>query len=803
MDLTLEQALRKGIEAHKAGKVQEADQYYTAILNANPKHPDANHNMGVLAVGIGKVEEALPFFKIALDANQNMVQYWISYIDALIKLDRSDNAKAVFEQAEGKGIEGDDFDRLKQRMGQAKTDAIIDPKSQDPPQEKLQSLIKLYNQNMLLQVFTDAQKLTKRYTKSLPLWNLMGIAAAQIGKLDDAILAFQKTLSIKPDYADSYNNMGIALNEQGKHKEAIAAYNKALSIKPEYAEAHNNMGVALKYEGKRKEAIVAYTKALSIKPEYAEAHNNMGVALNEQGKSKEAIAAYNKALSIKPEYAEAYNNMGNAFKDEGKLEEAIAAYEKALSIKPEYAEAHNNMGFTLNDQGKLEDALEAYNKAIAIQPNYADAYNNMGITLLDDGQLEAAVKAFNKAILIEPDYTRPYNNVYFPLQALKTKLGFGDALSALYPKESRSSYAKIAESILNYRLHRGQNTERQFLFQSLSNISNADNITIQNPTFNKTQNKHIHTLPDKMIALINFGRSGTGLMHSHDDGHPEDSTLPSIYISEYFDHSTWTKIISTGWDGMIDCFIALYDVLFDAASSVPVATRGAKLLHNIGIEEGMTNVGDKRNEVLSINKKTFRLELSRLMALYEELDASIFFKLVHAAFDKTRNDQNPKGLIFYHIHNPDNYALLNFSRFNPNTKWIMMVREPIQSCESWIRTPFRKNDYFGVANTILTMLFEIDNAVYLRERSIGVRLEDLKTKPRETMPALCKWMGVDESESLYEMTVQGKKWWGDPSSIDYKQDGHEPFGQTSIKRKVGSVFSENDQFILRTLLNLI
>ena len=31
MDLTLEQALRKGIEAHKAGKVQEADQYYTAI----------------------------------------------------------------------------------------------------------------------------------------------------------------------------------------------------------------------------------------------------------------------------------------------------------------------------------------------------------------------------------------------------------------------------------------------------------------------------------------------------------------------------------------------------------------------------------------------------------------------------------------------------------------------------------------------------------------------------------------------------------------------------------------------------
>ena len=64
MEITLDQALKKGVQAHKAGKAQ-ADQYYTAILNVNPKHPDANHNMGVLAVGVGKVEEALPFFKTA------------------------------------------------------------------------------------------------------------------------------------------------------------------------------------------------------------------------------------------------------------------------------------------------------------------------------------------------------------------------------------------------------------------------------------------------------------------------------------------------------------------------------------------------------------------------------------------------------------------------------------------------------------------------------------------------------------------------------------------------------------------
>ena len=63
MELTLHQALQKGIEAHKSGKVQEADRYYTAILKANPKHPDANHNMGVLAVGVGKVEQLYRFLR--------------------------------------------------------------------------------------------------------------------------------------------------------------------------------------------------------------------------------------------------------------------------------------------------------------------------------------------------------------------------------------------------------------------------------------------------------------------------------------------------------------------------------------------------------------------------------------------------------------------------------------------------------------------------------------------------------------------------------------------------------------------
>ena len=72
--------------------------------------------MGVLAVGLGKVETALPFFKTALGANPNITQFWLSYIDALIKLERLAEAKTVFDQAKSNGAAGEGFDQLEKGL---------------------------------------------------------------------------------------------------------------------------------------------------------------------------------------------------------------------------------------------------------------------------------------------------------------------------------------------------------------------------------------------------------------------------------------------------------------------------------------------------------------------------------------------------------------------------------------------------------------------------------------------------------------------------------------------------------------
>ena len=69
MELSIEKALQQGIAAHKEGKLQDAERLYRAILQSQPLHPDANHNLGVLAVSMNKADAAISLFKTALESN--------------------------------------------------------------------------------------------------------------------------------------------------------------------------------------------------------------------------------------------------------------------------------------------------------------------------------------------------------------------------------------------------------------------------------------------------------------------------------------------------------------------------------------------------------------------------------------------------------------------------------------------------------------------------------------------------------------------------------------------------------------
>ena len=104
MKLTIEKALQLGVTAHEEGRFREAERLYRAILQTKPKHPDANHNLGLLAINANRPDAALPLFKNALHLNPKMEQFWISYIDALIKDKQYGNAKKTIKNARKHGV---------------------------------------------------------------------------------------------------------------------------------------------------------------------------------------------------------------------------------------------------------------------------------------------------------------------------------------------------------------------------------------------------------------------------------------------------------------------------------------------------------------------------------------------------------------------------------------------------------------------------------------------------------------------------------------------------------------------------
>ena len=384
VELTIDQALRLAIKAHKAGQVREADRLYTAILKAQPKHPDANHNMGLLTVSLGKVQEALPFFKSALETHPNTTQFWLSYIDALIKLEQWADAKASLSQARSKGAKGDDFDKLAQKLkdfGQEPLGArklavdtpslhsnILDSLKLDQAISLAKKKAKAGSTNEAKRIYQDILvKFPKNKSAIDGLKSLAGRLARRASKAQGPSQSQQQAI------IDLYN--------QGQHQQALQQAGILVQKFPKSAVLFNIQGSVLKELGQLDASVEAYNKAVAIKPDYADAYNNMGNALKDQHKLEEAIAAYRKTLAIKPDYAEAYNNLGNALKDQAKLDEALEAYRAALSIKPDLAKAYNNMGNALTDQHKLEEAMEAYNKAVAIKPDYVEAWSNGGKTL--------------------------------------------------------------------------------------------------------------------------------------------------------------------------------------------------------------------------------------------------------------------------------------------------------------------------------------------------------------------------------------------------------------------------------------
>lgn len=108
--------LQAAIAHHQAGELAEAEQGYRAILAEQANHPDAWHNLGILALQVEQHDTALELLRGVLQAYPQHGQFWISYLQALMRIGQFDLARAVLAQGRELGLDGEPVDAIARQL---------------------------------------------------------------------------------------------------------------------------------------------------------------------------------------------------------------------------------------------------------------------------------------------------------------------------------------------------------------------------------------------------------------------------------------------------------------------------------------------------------------------------------------------------------------------------------------------------------------------------------------------------------------------------------------------------------------
>ena len=158
----------------------------------------------------------------------------------------------------------------------------------EPSQQQLNDLIKYYQTKQ----YDNAEKLAVSITKEFPkhpfTWKVLAAALKQNGRIDESLVASQKSVELNPQDAEAYYNLGIVMQDLGKLDEAEAIYKKAITLKPDH-KAHNNLGIVMQDLGRLDEAEESYKKAIKQKPDFIQAIKNKWLLLFSQKRFEEAL----------------------------------------------------------------------------------------------------------------------------------------------------------------------------------------------------------------------------------------------------------------------------------------------------------------------------------------------------------------------------------------------------------------------------------------------------------------------------------------------------------------------------------
>jgi protein O-GlcNAc transferase len=343
---TLDTLMAQAQANQRGGDIARAEMIYREVLRRSPRHFDALHSLGLLALQAGHPQAAAELI-----------------------------AKALAEAPQDAGAHGN--------LGYA--------------------LHVLGRHDEALQSLDRALAINPEQLEAL---NNRGNTLSAMGRHDESVASFDRALALRPDDVEAAYNRGNALHAAGRLADALVAYDAVLAARADIAPAHNNRARVLQDLERHDEALAGYDRAVLLAPKYLNAIVGRGTARLALEQPAAALADFDAALRVDPQSASAHEGRGSALFALRRADAAVLAFTRCLDIDTTRVDARIQRGNACSELRRYEDAIVDFDAVLAVTPDAAGVVCNRGNALLELKRYDEAALAFGRVMALDADY--PY-----------------------------------------------------------------------------------------------------------------------------------------------------------------------------------------------------------------------------------------------------------------------------------------------------------------------------------------------------------------------------------------------------------
>jgi arylsulfatase A-like enzyme/Tfp pilus assembly protein PilF len=161
----------------------------------------------------------------------------------------------------------------------------------------------LISQDKISEAKTWIEEALKQNPQNYRAWYELGVASVR-GDGANALTAFEKAVSIQPNFALGLRDLGALQVQQQNYREAAKHLSRAIELGFTEPKNYNFLGISYSHTNRIDAAIENYKLALKADPQMSEAHLNLAYAYQKIGRSTAARAEYEAACKLQESFCQ-------------------------------------------------------------------------------------------------------------------------------------------------------------------------------------------------------------------------------------------------------------------------------------------------------------------------------------------------------------------------------------------------------------------------------------------------------------------------------------------------------------------